>query len=165
MDAAMQTNDSNSVTTSQTGRNAYENLTEAEFLTHEAQLARCAISVTIDDLKGSLKNAADPKLWAHHHPWMSVGVAAAAGFTLASAVKGSSGAGLDSLMGGQPAASTTTNPITAAENGQSKSLMGSLFNLARTALEASLISAIRAEGISRAAQPQPSELPPDRVAG
>ncbi len=119
------------------------------------------MSSTIDEMKGSLKNAADLTLWTHHHPWMSVGVAAAGGFTLASMFKGTTSDGLKSMMGGSAAVNANSeSSVAAAENGQTKSLMGSLFNLARTALEATLVSAIRAEGISRAAQPQPPEPQP-----
>jgi len=158
MNAVMQKNDSSSDTTSPSARNGYKNLTEAEFLTHEAGLARSAITATMTELKGSLKNAADLTLWTHHHPWMTVGVAAAAGFTVASAIKGGGGNPLDGLSGVQAGAAAANGSGDAATgSGQSKSLMGSLFNLARTALEASLVSAIRAEGIARAVQPQPSE--------
>jgi hypothetical protein len=124
-------------------------------LTHEAELAKTAIGNTLAELKTELAKAGDVRLWAHHYPWVTLGVAAATGFTLAAIVN-----------------KAATTPETADEKQRSEqireaakapydskrdkskprlgdSLLGSLFSLARTALEASLVSAIRAEGVER----------------
>jgi hypothetical protein len=58
----------------------------ADSLQREAELARQAFARTLNDLKHSLETAANPCQWAQQHPWIAVGVAAAAGFAAASAV-------------------------------------------------------------------------------
>jgi hypothetical protein len=155
MDAAMQKNAPDSATTFGTEPKAYENLSEAEFLNHQAELAKTAISASLDELKSALKSAADVKLWAHHHPWVSVGVAAATGFTLASMVGGSKSPDRSAHNNVGRSTVDRLNQVGAEDTSSaSGSLLSSLFTLARTALEASLVAAIRTEGMNRAADAQ-----------
>jgi ElaB/YqjD/DUF883 family membrane-anchored ribosome-binding protein len=149
MSDGKRSNGNDSDTRYRNAQNKYDNLTEAEFLAHEADLAKTAMSTAFGELKANLARAADIKLWAHHYPWLTVGVAAASGFTLAGVVRG----------GGQsedngPAADRHHEWLLREEakaplNGDQakskvgESLLGSLFSLARTALEASLVSSIR----------------------
>jgi hypothetical protein len=130
----------------------FENLTEAEFLAHEAELAKSAISTAFNDLKANLARAADVKLWAHHYPWLTMGVAAASGFTLAGVVKSGSSTAPDTQSDEEShrewlireAAKAPYNSAAGEKKLKlGESVLGSLFSLARTALEASLVSSIR----------------------
>ena len=75
------------------GPNSYDNLSEAEFLTHEAELAKTALSNTLAELIGSFAQAGNLKLWAHHYPWVTAGLAVATGFALAAVATGGSTTG------------------------------------------------------------------------
>jgi hypothetical protein len=137
------------------GHNNYAKLTEAEFLSHEAELAKTAIGNALSEFKTELAKAGDVRLWAHHYPWVTLGVAAATGFTLAAIVnKGLADAepphdkSSERLI--RETAKAPYNDVPGSSQPRvGDSLLGSLFSLARTALEASLVSAIRAEGIER----------------
>lgn len=61
-------------------------MSEASYLAAQEANAKAALQQTLDDLTRNLKVAADPCLWTHRYPWLSVGVAAAAGFVAARAV-------------------------------------------------------------------------------
>jgi hypothetical protein len=129
----------------------------------------------LEDLKSGLAKAGDVRLWTHHHPWAAVGVAAATGFSLAALVLGRGGGenqddpeppARHSLL--EQAAKAPYDDYTSRRSPKvSETLLGSLFNLARTALEASLLSAIRAEGVERAqqaVQPDRASMPPTEQA-
>ena len=58
---------------------------EETLLRDEAEQARLAIVRTLASMKSGLNDATDPQAWARAHPWVSVGVAAAAGFAAAAA--------------------------------------------------------------------------------
>lgn len=58
-------------------------LTEDEFLERELRATRAALRAELRQMKASLGQAADVRLWTRHHPWTSVGVAATAGFAAA----------------------------------------------------------------------------------
>jgi hypothetical protein len=166
-------------------RNSYDNLTEAEFLAHEAELAKTALGNTLGEIKADLAKAGNFKLWAHHYPWLTVGLAAATGFTLAAVAagggvgaerrgdedaSGANGSGReDPLRAGEEAErqrllhETARAPYNTGGKSKQKlgdSLLGSLFSLARTALEASLVSAIREQGIQSQNQTNPATSPP-----
>jgi hypothetical protein len=151
-------NGSGSATRQPSEHSNYGKLTEAEFLVHEAELAKTAMSTALADLKGNLAKVGDIKLWTHHYPWLAVGVAAASGFTLAAvANKGGAKAGEadDHESERQRLVRETAKaPYQANAAGTrpkvGESILGSLFNLARTALEASLVSAIHDQGVERA---------------
>jgi hypothetical protein len=161
MNAASNNNGNASATRSPAAPNSYGNLSEAEFLAHEAQLAKTAIGNALADMKSELAKAVDIKLWTHHYPWLAVGAAAATGFTMAAVVtKGTASTGTPDLDGEAERQQLLHETAKAPYNTHSalggtsrprlgESLLGSLFSLARTALEASLVSAIRAEGIER----------------
>jgi hypothetical protein len=156
------TNNHDSVTASNNEPRRYETLTESEYLTHESELAKTAIARTIDELKESVLKAGDVRLWTHHHPWAAVGIAAATGFSLAAAVRG---AGKEDEPDEDEKVTEARNLLLQAAKAPyddlprrrrkakvSNSLLGSFFNLARTAIEASLVAAMRAEGVERAYQ-------------
>jgi hypothetical protein len=67
------------------GRPRPANPSEAEYLKREADDARGAISRTVAEMRGSLKDAGDVRAWARTYPWSTLGVAAAAGFVVAAA--------------------------------------------------------------------------------
>jgi ElaB/YqjD/DUF883 family membrane-anchored ribosome-binding protein len=56
---------------------------EADYLAHQAEQAKQAISRTLDDLKSSLAEGADPRQWAKERPWTTLGTIAALGFVAA----------------------------------------------------------------------------------
>jgi hypothetical protein len=157
-------------------RNSYDNLSEAEFLAHEAELAKTALSNTLGEIKADLARAGNIKLWAHHYPWLTAGLAVATGFTLAAVASGGSNSGSSnngsaegSLAADEEAQrqrlvrETAKAPYNSLPGNKPKlgdSLLGSLFSLARTALEASLVSAIREQGIQAQSQPPPATAPP-----
>jgi hypothetical protein len=148
----------------------YEKLTESEFLTHEAELAKTAMARTLDELKSGLVKAGDVRLWTQHHPWVALGVAAATGFSLAALLRGGGEdrsepeaviAARKQLLE-EAAKSPYDGHASRPGPTVSSSLLGSLFNLARTAIEASLLTAIRAEGVERAQAPYPIQATPPR---
>jgi ElaB/YqjD/DUF883 family membrane-anchored ribosome-binding protein len=59
---------------------------EAEFLQHQTRQALAELSASLAEVKQGLADAVDVRLWTRRHPWASVGVAAAAGFTAATLV-------------------------------------------------------------------------------
>jgi hypothetical protein len=167
MSSASSSNGSASVTQQPTAHNNYDNLTESEFLTHQAELARTAISGALAELKTELSKAGNVKLWTHHYPWVSLGVAAATGFTLAAVVKKGTAdvtpqdeEDVERHRLLHQFAETPYNSRPGEKPQLGQSLMGSLFSLARTALEASLVSAIRADGIARG---HTGSTPPEQV--
>ena len=113
------------------------------------------MSGALNELKSNLAKAGDIKLWAHHYPWMTLGVAAATGFTLATVATGKD-ARPPETAGEEESrqrmvreAAASPYPPHGSKPKLGDSLLGSLFSLARTALEASLVSAIRTEGAER----------------
>ena len=56
------------------------NLSEAEFLKRQADDAKAALAQTFAEMKAKLAEGANPVEWAREYPWVSLGVAAAAGF-------------------------------------------------------------------------------------
>jgi hypothetical protein len=126
-------------------------------LAHEADLAKTAIGNALAELKTNIAKAGDIKLWAHHYPWVTLGVAAATGFTLATVA--ASGGDASATEGEEESRQRLVREAAAAPYNSAavgpkpklgESLLGSLFSLARTALEASLVSAIRADTMERA---------------
>lgn len=120
-----------------------DNLSEAELLHREAQQAQAAMAQSVEALKRSLGTATDLRLWAQHHPWLTVGTAAAGGFaagsTIASVLRGSP------PPNGQAATATAYTQPNAAPRQQSvlwSSLMGPLFDLAKVALQSSIAAAM-----------------------
>lgn len=55
-------------------------LSEAEFLQRQANEAKAALVRALSDVKDKLGEGANPAVWAKEYPWISVGVAAVAGF-------------------------------------------------------------------------------------
>jgi hypothetical protein len=159
-------NGSASATAPPSAQTNYDNLTEAEFLAHEAELAKTALGNTLDEIKTELAKAGNIKLWAHHYPWLTAGLAVATGFTLAAVASGGgktdeSGVADEEEERQRLLRETARAPYNTLPGGKQKlgdSLLGSLFSLARTALEASLVSAIREQGIQ--AQTQANQVAP-----
>ena len=58
---------------------------EAEYLAHQAAMAREAITGAFAELKTDLGRGVDPRMWMKSHPWMTLASAAVAGFAAASA--------------------------------------------------------------------------------
>lgn len=64
-------------------RQSAERLSESEYLTQQANAAREAMQRTAQELLEKLKTDVDPRQLAKEHPWISLAVAAAGGFTAA----------------------------------------------------------------------------------
>lgn len=107
---------------------------EVEFLRIEAERAKAAIVGKIDELKTTLKEAADIKLWAERHPWGTVAVAAVAGFTAATALVPKPADHSEPAVAEPqaPAAAATATPALATV------LMTSLVELAKSFVEKSI---------------------------
>jgi hypothetical protein len=58
-------------------------LSEAQFLQQQAELAKAAIARTFKRFTEELGQGANPVEWAREYPWISVGAAAVAGFVAA----------------------------------------------------------------------------------
>jgi hypothetical protein len=58
-------------------------LSEAQFLQQQAQLAKDAVARTFQQFTAGLGQGANPVEWAREYPWISVGAAAALGFVAA----------------------------------------------------------------------------------
>jgi hypothetical protein len=55
-------------------------LSEADFLKQQAEDAKAALANTFAVMKADLAQGVNPVEWARQYPWISLGVAAAAGF-------------------------------------------------------------------------------------
>jgi len=61
-------------------------VSESDFLAHQARQAQKAMRQVLDDIGHSLKDTVNLRAWAEQHPIAMLGAAAAAGFVTASAV-------------------------------------------------------------------------------
>jgi hypothetical protein len=53
---------------------------ESEYIQEQTDDAKAAIGATLGELEREVGHAVDPRAWARAHPWISLAVAAAAGF-------------------------------------------------------------------------------------
>jgi hypothetical protein len=120
-----------------------DNLSAADFLNKEAEMARAAIVQTLQALKEDVKNAADLHYWTREHPWAAVGVASLAGFLAATAVIRAPETEAEARRDRQPRE--------AHENGQPRAtaasglgwLMVPLFDLLKTSVEKYVAGAVQ----------------------
>src|SRR3954471_18982522 len=85
----MNAGDKNFATSSDTtspAKKRAERQSESEFLAAQSADAKQAVLDSIDELKDSLAQAADYKVWTRQHPWAAVGIAAVAGFAAATVI-------------------------------------------------------------------------------
>jgi hypothetical protein len=127
---------------------APDDLSEVEYLEREQQRAADDIQATLARVKTQLRDAADIKLWADAFPWSTVAIAAVAGFTAATAMipkKHPPGKdGQASAAENGKADGGVSAPTKAAAPALMGTIVASLFDLAKTALERSF-AASRAE--------------------
>ncbi|MDZ4819253.1 MAG: hypothetical protein SGJ20_09800 [Planctomycetota bacterium] len=138
----------------------YENLTEVEFLAHQAELAKSAIANSSTQFKEAIKSATDLKAWAHYHPWLSVGVAGAVGFSLAAALKGKKPMPAASVNGSAATKGETSAngaAATAARAGMATPLLAGIFRLAGTVLETTVLTALRTDAFQSQARESAEE--------
>jgi ElaB/YqjD/DUF883 family membrane-anchored ribosome-binding protein len=160
-----------SATTSSSERLADANLSEEKYLDLEAARTRAAVGQTLEELKDSLRAGLDVRVWTARHPWAAVGVAAATGFAAAAAVRSAAHARTDTLPSTNGAGPQQAAVYSGATNGQSKPTKDSpivkgLFELAKVAIEASIMAAGKAVAANQAAAneaaPPPNcSRPPD----
>ncbi len=112
--------------------NVPRDLSEDEYLRLQTEQAQASLSESLETLKKSLGNAADLQLWAQHHPWLTVGVAAAAGFAAANVIF----ARPAPAPANQPYAAPPKNP------GMLGSMLTPVFDLMKVALQSSLAGAM-----------------------
>jgi hypothetical protein len=119
-------------------------LSEADFLHREAQLARAAMEQSAQALKQSLRTATDLKLWAEHHPWLTVGAAAAGGFATGSAIGSALSGTPPTAANGQPPPGVYYGPYAPPKQPSTawSSMMGPLFDLAKVAIQSTIASAM-----------------------
>ena len=60
-----------------------DKLTEAEYLTQQAENAKAAIAAAVKELTAKLGEGANPIEWTKRYPWAGVGASAVAGFVAA----------------------------------------------------------------------------------
>ena len=126
----------------------------------------------MEELKESLKTAADIQLWTRQHPWVAVGVAAAAGFAAATAVTPSPAAEVQEKLerleqyerGRVPsaAASASRRSGSSSQNSAMNSLLRPLFDMAKVAIQSSIASALAGVVHHQATQaetPSPQDQP------
>lgn len=123
-------------------------MSERDVLGDESAEAKAAMFAALDDIKADLAQAADPRLWAREHPWLTLGVAAAAGFAAAAAVTPRRGESmharmaslvhsLDSLAPSQEEVAST------ARSGWGTMLLGKLFDMAKVAVGNAIMMAVQ----------------------
>jgi hypothetical protein len=116
-------------------------VSEASYLAGQEANAKAALQQTLDDLTRNLKVAGDPCLWTKRYPWLSVGIATAAGFVAARAVAPSrkrAGAPAQSPPASTPESSP--RPQSLFTDGKLSSL---IWDLLRTALLGYVATAVQ----------------------
>lgn len=138
---------------------------EAAVIEHEAAQAKAALERSLGKLKASLRTATDVRLWTRYHPWLSVSVAAAAGFVLAKGVfsdRVGSGAAAEGASAARQARAAEPRPAEAGGPPRS-GLYGLLFSLAKESLAQFASDSLRAAAEARsAADAGHSPMPGDR---
>jgi hypothetical protein len=120
------------------------NLSEQELLAQAAREARIAMTCAWEDAKAGLGEAADLRLWTQQHPWVTLGVAAAAGFTAATGLVPSARAQSSAAEGTNGTAPAKAEKAEAAASAEPpSSLAAMLFDLAKVAVQTTLMAAIR----------------------
>jgi ElaB/YqjD/DUF883 family membrane-anchored ribosome-binding protein len=149
---------------------AHRQLDEADFLKQESAEAKQAMAHTVQELKDSLRTAADLKLWTRQHPWAAVGVAAVAGFAVANAVTPSKHEHAPPppwMAYGNGQAAPAGAPHAAKSYGALNSLLAPLFDMAKVALQSTIASAIGGAMQQQANEaetpPQPQDVSHDTV--
>jgi hypothetical protein len=148
MNANTLSNEPELARTSGNGRPSETELSEADFLAREAEQARAAITNTMEELKKNLGSAADLRAWAQHHPWLVVGVAAAAGFAAGSAIC--------SIGSDDQRAEPPPQPVAGSAQPRRPTMWGSLmsplFELAKVTIQSSLAAAAAGTAASNGVQ-------------
>lgn len=63
-----------------------KSIDESKFLNEQAEEAKAAIAQVAGEMKNWLLKGANPLGWTRQHPWIGIGIGAAAGFVAAAAV-------------------------------------------------------------------------------
>lgn len=134
--------------------------TEAALLECEAAQARAALRGAIEDLKQSLRHAADPRVWTEKHPWAGVGLAAAAGFGAAALIKEAAAEAVapaavtSAPAAAQNAAAPEQPAAQAPPAGHSAlhSLLTPLWDIAQAALKSFAVNAVKSSMTSPVAE-------------
>ena len=132
--------------------------TEDEFLAHEAEIAKAALTGVKTELIESFKAAADPKAWAEKYPLPALGTAAAGGFAAAAAVKPMIFSSKDHHDGdGQAARGRASR-----KSSNWSKMLAPLMNVAKSSIKSAIIAGITAKAATDAAQDEtPPESPAD----
>lgn len=142
------------------------NLSEAEFLAQQAEQARQAMSRTLQDLANALKEGTDPRAWTQQYPLASLGVAAALGFVVASAVTPASDQTLQerlrSLVPQAPPAPAA--PPAQAPGAPKSSPLWSIAGPLLDAFKTALVSTVSAAVSAKVQQPQGASPGPEAYA-
>ncbi len=121
---------------------ATEGLSEADILKREAEQAKTAMADALTGLQQSLRTAGDIRLWAQHHPWLTVGASAAAGFAAGSAITTAVQGGGTNGQAPQEVIRTVEKPTEQRSSPLWASLMAPFFDMAKVALQSAIASAM-----------------------
>jgi hypothetical protein len=124
--------------------------TEDELLRCEAAEAHAAIVATLADLKRSLGQAADVRVWTQRHPWPALGAAAAAGVVAGAAIR-SAGGGNSAADAEEAPAPGQAAPPGASRFAPRRTIFSALFDLAATSLQHLILGVIQAHVVGHAA--------------
>jgi hypothetical protein len=124
-------------------------LSEAQFLQQQAELAKEAIARTFKQVTAGLGQGANPVEWAKEYPWVSVGAAAVAGFVAANMlIPSKEDQALKKLARLERALSAPPPPVidgsTPDKDPAKHGVLYGLMNQALKAIQPAIISAITA---------------------
>lgn len=138
---------------------------ESQYLANESADAKQAVQKAVDDLKSSLGQAADPRLWTKEHPWAAMGVSLVAGFAAAAALTprqdeslGERAAKVASVLKSSSrsrgAGRVRDTDEDAEPTGFAAGLLWQLFDLAKVAVGNAIVNQFRT-GMAAYSQPPP----------
>src|SRR5687768_16395994 len=146
-------------------------LSEAQFLQQQAELAKEAIARTFKQVTAGLGQGANPVEWAREYPWASVGAAAVAGFVAANVlIPSKEDQALKKLARLERALSAPPPPVvdgaTPDKDPARHGVLYGLMNQALKAIQPAIISAITAHvAKNEPSNGQPQSAPPPSGAG
>lgn len=121
--------------------------------------ARQAVLDTLDEMKATLGQATDYKVWTRKHPWVAVGVAAAAGFAAAAAVTPRRDQAVDEKLAALASLVGSTDDESPRRRHRQRrtmtqSVISSVFDLASTAATSFVLATLQSK-FDQYNQPQP----------
>jgi ElaB/YqjD/DUF883 family membrane-anchored ribosome-binding protein len=119
---------------------------EATYLDDAAEAAKQAVADNVERLKTSLSEAVDPIEWMREHPWMSLGLGLALGFTAGAVINplGEKSPVDEARADTQPATPPPHRPARASLGASALNMIFEpLFEMAKVALTSMLVAAVK----------------------